>query len=107
MTEGIIVAVIVGGLSFMGVIVSSKQSHNLQEQKQNATIEAIRAEYKNSMELMKTEFKSNCDSILDKIKQLEKKQDKHNGLMEKVYKAEAHIETLNCKVESLEKRKSA
>jgi len=107
MTEGIIIAVIVGGLALLGNVYTSNKTHSNQETKQQATIEMIQAEYKASIELIKAEFKANCDSILDKIKQLEKKQDKHNGLMEKVYKAEAHIETLNCKVESLEKRKSA
>lgn len=88
------VALIVGGLAFLGTIYSTNKNHSLQEQKQTATIEAIQAEYKASIELIKTEFKGNCDLIMEKIKQLEKKQDKHNSLIERMTKAENAIKDL-------------
>lgn len=97
MTEGIIIAIIVGVLALLGNVYTSNKTHSNQETKQQATIEMIQAENKASLELVKEEFKSNCALIMEKIKQLEKKQDKHNGLIEKVYKAETRLDRLESK----------
>lgn len=69
----IIVALITGGLSFIGIIYTSKQQHSI-------TIEEV----KNEVSLIKKD-----------IKNLEEKQDKHNSLIERVYDIEATLRVMN------------
>lgn len=69
----IVVALITGGLSFVGIIYTSKQQHSI-------TIE----EDKNEVALIKKDIKS-----------LEEKQDKHNSLIERVYDIEATLKVMD------------
>ena len=69
----IIVALITGGLSFIGIVYTSKQQHNI-------TIEEV----KNEVALIKKDIKS-----------LEEKQDKHNSLIERVYNIEATLRVID------------
>lgn len=69
----IIVALIIGGLSLLGTIYTSKQQHSI-------TIEEV----KNEVSLIKKD-----------IKNLEKKQDKHNSLIERVYNIEATLKVMD------------
>lgn len=69
----IIVALITGGLSFIGIIYTSKQQHSI-------TIEEV----KNEVSLIKKD-----------IKNLEEKQDKHNSLIERVYDIEATLRVMD------------
>lgn len=69
----IIVALITGGLSFIGIVYTSKQQHNI-------TIEEV----KNEVALIKKDIKS-----------LEEKQDKHNSLIERVYNIEATLRVMD------------
>lgn len=69
----IIVALITGGLSFIGIIYTSKQQHSI-------TIEEV----KNEVSLIKKD-----------IKNLEEKQDKHNSLIERVYDIEATLRVMH------------
>lgn len=69
----IIVALIVGGLSLLGTIYTSKQQHSI-------TIEEV----KNEVSLIKKD-----------IKNLEEKQDKHNSLIERVYNIEATLKVMD------------
>lgn len=82
----IIVAVITGGFSYLGVKKSVKSSHDqmlldLKSEQQKLTIN--------------TEHQIN--GIKEDIKRLEVKQDKHNAVIERTYKLEQ-------KVEDIEKR---
>ena len=70
--NSIVVAVITGGLSFLGVIYSSRQQHS----------ETLSAMDKKIALIQK--------DIVD----LEKKQDIHNGVIERMYVAEKSIELL-------------
>lgn len=69
----IIVALIIGGLSLLGTIYTSKQQHSI-------TIEEV----KNEVSLIKKD-----------IKDLEEKQDKHNSLIERVYDIEATLKVMD------------
>ena len=69
----IIVALIIGGLSLIGTIYTSKQQHSI-------TIEEV----KNEVSLIKKD-----------IKNLEEKQDKHNSLIERVYDIEATLRVMD------------
>ena len=69
----IIVALITGGLSFIGIVYTSKQQHSI-------TIEEV----KNEVALIKKDIKS-----------LEEKQDKHNSLIERVYNIEATLRVID------------
>lgn len=69
----IVVALITGGLSFIGIIYTSKQQHSI-------TIEEV----KNEVALIKKDIKS-----------LEEKQDKHNSLIERVYNIEATLKVMD------------
>lgn len=80
MPTEIIVAVIVGGLALMGNVFTSSKIHSNQETRQEATIEMIRAENKATYE-----------AIMYRIGELEKKQDKHNKVIERLAKVEQQI----------------
>lgn len=69
----IIVALIIGGLSLLGTIYTSKQQHSI-------TIDEV----KNEVSLIKKD-----------IKNLEEKQDKHNSLIERVYDIEATLRVMD------------
>lgn len=69
----IIVALIIGGLSLLGTIYTSKQQHSI-------TVEEV----KNEVSLIKKD-----------IKNLEEKQDKHNSLIERVYNIEATLKVMD------------
>lgn len=78
----IIVALITGGLSFVGIIYTSKQQHSI-------TIEEV----KNEVALIKKD-----------IKGLEEKQDKHNSLIERVYDIEASLKVMDNREKATEHR---
>ena len=78
MTEGILIALITGGISLAGSLLSAAHTKNL---------------------------------ILYRIEQLEKKQDKHNSLIERMYAVEKAVEVLDNRekvsehrIDDLEKR---
>lgn len=83
MDSGAIVAIITGAFTLIGVIVT------------------VIASNKNTIETMKEQTKL----TLYRIEQLEKKQDKHNTLIERMYEAEDNINLLDKRVEFLEKNK--
>lgn len=78
----IVVALITGGLSFIGIIYTSKQQHSI-------TIEEV----KNEVALIKNDIKS-----------LEEKQDKHNSLIERVYNIEATLKVMDNREKLTERR---
>lgn len=78
----IVVALITGGLSFIGIIYTSKQQHSI-------TIEEV----KNEVSLIKKD-----------IKNLEEKQDKHNSLIERVYDIEATLKVMDNREKLTEQR---
>ena len=76
MDSGAIVAIITGAFTLIGVIIT------------------VTASNKNTIETMKEQMKL----ILYRIEQLEKKQDKHNTLIERMYEAEDDIHVLKEKM---------
>lgn len=78
----IVVALITGGLSFIGIIYTSKQQHSI-------TIEEV----KNEVALIKKDIKS-----------LEEKQDKHNSLIERVYNIESTLKVMDNREKLTERR---
>lgn len=78
----IVVALITGGLSFIGIIYTSKQQHSI-------TIEEV----KNEVALIKKDIKS-----------LEEKQDRHNSLIERVYNIEATLKVMDNREKLTERR---
>lgn len=72
MTEGIIVAIITGVLSLVGVIITVAYGHKKTE---------------------KT-VKAQTDLTIYRLEQLEKKQDVHNNLIDRMYKVEEDISIL-------------
>jgi len=81
--EGIVTALIVGGLAFLGTVYSSAKCQKIQDIKQDARMEAIQAETKSAL-----------DAVMYRIKQLEKKQDRHNSLVERMIKVEQVIKDM-------------
>ena len=81
-TEVITAFITAGGMFLVQAYVANK-THSVQEVKQNATIEAIKAENK-----------ATCEAIMYRICELEKKQDKHNKLIERMAVVENDIKTL-------------
>lgn len=83
MLEAIIVAVITGGLSLIGVIITSRTQHD-------KTLTEIK-----SQNAVQTEaFKGDIRIIQNDIADLERKQDKHNSLIERMFVAEKAISVL-------------
>lgn len=76
MTEGVIVAIITAGLSLVGVIITVVYGNKKTQQ-------AIQAQ---------------TDLTLYRIDRLEEKQDKHNSVIERMYKVEEDISLLKEKV---------
>lgn len=72
MSEGIIIAIITAGLSLVGVVITVIYGNN-------KTANTVKAQ---------------TDLTLYRIKELEKKQDKHNTLIERMYKVEEDIAVL-------------
>ena len=72
-TNSIIVALITGLLSFLGIVYTSKQAHD-------SLIEEIKGEIR----LLKKD-----------ITNLEEKQDKHNTLIERMYQVEKEVDILD------------
>lgn len=79
----IVVAVITGGFSYLGVYITVKSSHN-------QTIN----ELKTNQEKLALTTEGQINSILDDIKRLEVKQDKHNSVIERTFKLEQKVEDL-------------
>lgn len=82
----ILVAVITGGFSYLGVCKSIKSSHN-----------QILSDLKSEQEKLALNTEHQINTIKDDITRLEVKQDKHNSVIERTFKLEQ-------KVEDLEKR---
>lgn len=87
MTEGIIAAIITGGLALVGVVITVLHGNN----KTARTV------------------KDQTDLTLYRIQELEKKQDKHNTLIERMYALEEKVDILverqkvaNHRIEDLE-----
>lgn len=76
MTEGIIIAIITAGLSLVGVIVTVVYGNK----KTASTV------------------KAQTDLTIYRIEELEKKQDKHNNVIERMYKVEEDVALLKEKV---------
>lgn len=76
MTEGIIIAIITAGLSLVGVIVTVVYGNK-------KTANTVKAQ---------------TDLTLYRIEELEKKQDKHNNVIERMYKVEQDVTLLKEKV---------
>lgn len=84
----IIVAVITGIFSYLGVVKATKNAHD-------ATI----AEMKNEQIKQALQVEAQINSIKADIKRLEAKQDKHNAVIERTYKLEQKVEDLEKQVE--------
>lgn len=93
MVESIIVACITGILSLIGVIYNGRKQHEV-------TIQEIKIE----LEMFKQDVQSQVDFIKKDINSLEKKQDVHNGVIERVYNLEKCNEVQDEKIKNLEKR---
>ena len=82
----IIVAVVTGGFSYLGVSKSVKSSHD-----------KILTDLKAEQDKLAFTTEHQIKTIQDDIKRLEDKQDKHNAVIERTFKLEQ-------KVEDMEKR---
>ena len=76
MTEGIIIAIITAGLSLVGVVITVIFGNN----KTRKTV------------------KAQTDLTIYRLEELEKKQDKHNTLIERMYIVEGKIDRLDEKI---------
>jgi len=79
MATEIIVALITSGLGLVGIIIT------------------VAIGQRNT----KKQLKESSDLTLYRIEQLEKKQDKHNTLIERMYKCEEQIEIIDTKTKAL------
>ena len=82
----IVVALIGGAFSYFGVVKSSKNSHDL-------TIQEIKSEQSKQ----RTEIDLKLEGIKGDIQRLEQKQDKHNGLIERMCRVEQRLDDLEKK----------
>ena len=84
----IIVAVITGFFSYLGVIEATKKAHD-------QTINELKSEQVKQSLLVEAQI----NSIKSDIKRLETKQDKHNAVIERTYKLEQKVDDLEKRVE--------
>lgn len=84
MMEAVLVAVITGGLTFIGSIYASKKQYDVHST-------AIVDEFKTEIAILKLEM----SNIRKDISNLEKKQDKHNSVIERTYKLEESTKLLD------------
>lgn len=77
----IIVAVVGGVFSYLGVTTSSKAAHDL-------TMLELKKEQQSQKELLNEKI----DGIKEDIRRLEVKQDKHNSVIERTFKLEQKVE---------------
>lgn len=85
MSEGILIALITGGLSFLGVIVTNLSSNK---------------KLVNDIKLEITAYHSSTD---EKIKNLTEEVKKHNNFAQRMPKLEERIESVNDKIDYLHK----
>ena len=83
----IIVALITGGFSYLGVKKSVKASHDQMLQ-----------DMKTEQKLMAANTENQINTIKEDIKRLETKQDKHNAVIERTYKLEKAVEILEKRI---------
>lgn len=79
----IIVAVVSGVFSYLGVTTSSKAAHDL-----------TMLELKKEQESQKDLLNEKIGNIREDIKRLEVKQDKHNNIIERTFKLEQRVDDL-------------
>lgn len=79
----IVVALITGVFSYLGVIYASKSSH-----------EKTMLELQSEQEKMSVIIDQQISSIKADIKRLEDKQDKHNAVIERTFKLEQKVDDL-------------
>ena len=87
----------IGTIAYFAGILKSNQEN------QNITMQNLKKDFKENLQNFKSDFKEHFD-------RLEKKQDKHNGLIERTYKNERDISVLqeqikveNHRIEDLER----
>lgn len=96
--QAIMVALIAGSCSVLGVIISSKRQHETTIQELRNDMETMKIELNNKIEFIKQGYDSTVIVIQNDIKALEKKQDKHNNLIERMYAVEKVEELLEEKL---------
>lgn len=131
--ESIIVAIITGLVTLIGSILAfitaSKQMQNQQKKDYQEQISSLRKDLTETLEEHRQEYLNGINEVHDgiteikatyqqtvavvelKIDNLEKKQDKHNNLIERTFKLESDVELLkekqsvaNHRIEDLEKK---
>lgn len=80
----IIVPICTSIITLIGVVITSRTSHD-------KTVNEVKTE----ISLLKQEFHLTNDDIKKDIQSLEKKQDKHNGLIERMYCVEKSVELID------------
>lgn len=93
MDTSIIVEIIAGLCTIIGVFITSKSQHN-------STLEEIRRQ----REVADEEIKGDIKTIKKQIESLEKKQDKHNSLMERTFILEGKTARMEEKIKNLEEK---
>ena len=83
----IVVALIAGGFSYLGVSQTVKAQHN-------KTIVEMKLENEKQKILVQSEFAS----IKKDLERLEQKQDKHNAVIERTYKLEQQVADLEKRI---------
>ena len=87
MTESIIIALITGGISLVGIVYTQKGQHSV-------TISEVR----NEVRELKSEIKTEVKLIQKDVVDLRKAQDKHNNVIERMYACEKAVDILNVEV---------
>lgn len=88
MLEAIVGSLITGGLALIGVCITSKSQHD-----------KTMAEIKRQDDVAFEKFNGELNLIKNDIKNLEKKQDKHNSLIERMYAVEKGVSVIEEKLQ--------
>lgn len=132
MSDAVIVAIITASITLLGTILtyltSTKQIQNKQSELQTAQLNALKAELNNKLDSHNKEYIDGIEHVKEslnninndfmdmkatyqetvavielKIDTLEKKQDKHNNVIERTFQLEKDVAVLQAKAEANEK----
>ena len=112
MSEAVIVALITGGLTLVGTILTVVFSHRgtlaalekkseVSDERIHGEINAMKAALNGEINVMKTEIQGEIEVIKNDIKTLSERVDVHNNLIDRTYKLEEHCKIVDEKLRHL------
>ena len=112
MSEAVLVALITGGLTLAGTILTVAFSHRstlaaldkkteVSDERIHGEINTMKSELQGEINVMKTELQGEINVIMTDIKTLSERVDVHNNLIDRTYKLEEHAKVTDERLKHL------